>query len=1139
MTVEELEIIIRTNNKDTKQKIAEVKKQLDSLKQSADKGDNSVNKLSKGISLIKTGAAVAGLKALSYEIKKLTNAYAVKQAAQLGLESILESQNKNVEKAKAFLTEYTKDGLIPLTNAYAAYKQLASAGYDDEQTQSILKNLKDSASFGRQNALTMGEAVQSATEGIKNQNSILVDNAGVTKNLSVMWEEYAKSIGKTVGNLTAEEQRIATVNGLMRETAYQTGNAAKYANTYAGAQAMLKTQTTLLSAAIGSVLAPAFQTVMPYITSAVEKLTAMAERAGQIAAILFNIDSKKSSTENLAAGAQKAASGMSTATKKAKELKRALLGIDELNILSKPTGEGSSSKTNSTTTSTATGADSIATVDPALNSKLDELKKKATEIREKFEAWKPTLKGVGAAGALAIGMGIIGKVKAAADKVPLLSKGFSVLKNSVKIATDAMKSGVNPIKAFSSGFKSLWSSAKNFMGSLSPFAKMGVSLVALTAQTVVTKNAVKDYALGNISLGETLGNIIPVTAAVGVAMYTMLGPWGLVAAAVAGVTAAIVGVNEAQEQLQQKAIDNAFYDGVGVKISDIASKFTSMKDAIVASNKPIIDNQAVIDATKKKIGETSAKIDTLIGGVNNGTISISEALPKITAAFDQLKADTKTILDTIYKNITYSLAGSIGDVLISMGVSMPEVLKIFGSIVDESKSKLETLYGQVDLIKEQLKTAKGDEKFSLNMRLLDLKQQINSLTGSDELSNLSVSLGMIKDGINFERPKAFQEAMSKIKTAADDAKDSIDTANGKLIEQAEILRKIANPEQIKVIEKYIEAIKLDTKNQKDKIDAQMQVTAEAIQKSFVSQYQKAVEKASPTIVEILKGAFTDNKNTYYWAGIYMKGRVLDGILSKDGVDLEAEFKNTFGDYGRYSLKGYTDGIKDATAVKEATDATSSFGKVVQNVFSAMMGIESPSTVFEKYGINTVVGYANGITGNSSALKAISTLATNIFTTFKNHLSNDKFRSIGDNAAQGITDGLRGIRFPQIKVPHFSIQYDTRATDSAAWQTLGIQGQPKVDVNWYGKGGIFGRKSVIGVGENGDEAVLPLENNTYWMDVLADKIDEKIPRGSSGSDGGDWTIILQRADGSEESRYSITAAQRKNQRDGKTIIPVGV
>ncbi len=43
---------------------------------------------------------------------------------------------------------------------------------------------------------------------------------------------------------------------------------------------------------------------------------------------------------------------------------------------------------------------------------------------------------------------------------------------------------------------------------------------------------------------------------------------------------------------------------------------------------------------------------------------------------------------------------------------------------------------------------------------------------------------------------------------------------------------------------------------------------------------------------------------------------------------------------------------------------------------------------------------------------------------------------------------------------------------------------------------------------------------------------------AGGMGGNWTIIIQRADGTEEGRVDITAAERKNNRDGRTVIPVG-
>lgn len=254
MTVEELQVLITANTKDFNAKIDKANKRLGSLEQQATRTGAGVGKLFTGI---KTTAAVAVIREVVSEVKKLTDAYAENEAAQMGLSSILTAQGKDLNAAKAWLKSYTKDGLIPMMDAYTAYKRLAAAGYSDEQTQSILTNLKDSAAFNRQGSMTMGEAIKSAAEGIKNENSILVDNAGVTKNLSVIWDEYAASIGKTAATLTDAEKRIATTQGIMRETAFQTGDAAKYANTLAGAQAALKAQTKMLSSALGSMFAPA------------------------------------------------------------------------------------------------------------------------------------------------------------------------------------------------------------------------------------------------------------------------------------------------------------------------------------------------------------------------------------------------------------------------------------------------------------------------------------------------------------------------------------------------------------------------------------------------------------------------------------------------------------------------------------------------------------------------------------------------------------------------------------------------------------------------------------------------------------------------------------------------------------------
>lgn len=199
-----------------------------------------------------------------------------------GLESILNGQGRSYSQATKWIQDYVSDGLIPLQNAVTAYKNLAARGYDDTQIQQVLTALKDSSAYGRQASYSMGDAVQTATEGLKNENSILVDNAGVTKNVAKMWEDYAKSIGTTSAKLTQSQKIQAEVNGIMTETRFQTGDAAKVASTFSGQLSRLTFNFNELKVALGNILTSILQPVVAYLNTALEKITAYVKTAASL-----------------------------------------------------------------------------------------------------------------------------------------------------------------------------------------------------------------------------------------------------------------------------------------------------------------------------------------------------------------------------------------------------------------------------------------------------------------------------------------------------------------------------------------------------------------------------------------------------------------------------------------------------------------------------------------------------------------------------------------------------------------------------------------------------------------------------------------------------------------------------------------
>lgn len=182
------------------------------------------------------------------------------RSALIGLDSVASGRGIQSDKLQGALDQVT-DAFFDAAAASTAFKNLLARGYNLEQaTQSILR-LKDSAAFGRQASLGLAEAVVTATEGLKNENSILVDNAGVTKNVSVMWREYATSIGTTVDKLTQAQKIEAEYQGIMRETVHQQGDLAKLQDTLAGAQAATAMGAQKLAESYGSAMAPAVELV--------------------------------------------------------------------------------------------------------------------------------------------------------------------------------------------------------------------------------------------------------------------------------------------------------------------------------------------------------------------------------------------------------------------------------------------------------------------------------------------------------------------------------------------------------------------------------------------------------------------------------------------------------------------------------------------------------------------------------------------------------------------------------------------------------------------------------------------------------------------------------------------------------------
>lgn len=144
-------------------------------------------------------------------------------------------------------------------------------------------------------------------------------------------------------------------------------------------------------------------------------------------------------------------------------------------------------------------------------------------------------------------------------------------------------------------------------------------------------------------------------------------------------------------------------------------------------------------------------------------------------------------------------------------------------------------------------------------------------------------------------------------------------------------------------------------------------------------------------------------------------------------------------------------------------------------------IDNIKTNFETFKTNLINGWEALKQKATSIFNAIKEAITHPIQTAKNLIQT------AINKIKSIFGGLK-LQLPKFKLPHFKI-----SAGKAPWGIGGKGEKPSFDVDWYAQGGIFDSPRIVGIGEAGPEAVIPLD--TLWS-----KLD-RIANAAGGDVGG--------------------------------------
>lgn len=316
-----------------------------------EKYNNTVNKGASqtsrfGISLknIKTAAVMAGIRQLYGSISKMivaSNSY------QEDLNLFTVAMGQYAEEAQEYAESVSKVAEIDpgkwMRNQGVFNTLLSGFGSVADRSYLMSKNLTqlgyDISSFFN---ISVEESMQKLQSGISGELEPL-RRLGYDLSQAKL-EQTALTLGieKSVSAMTQAEKAELRYYAIMTQVTEAQGDMARTLESPANQLRVFKAQLEMTARSIGNIFIPILMKLLPIAIAIVNAIRKLADAIAKLFGFeLSDIDT--SGVKNLASGAEDTAAGLDDATSAAKELKKSVMGFDELNILNGNTASGSGS----------------------------------------------------------------------------------------------------------------------------------------------------------------------------------------------------------------------------------------------------------------------------------------------------------------------------------------------------------------------------------------------------------------------------------------------------------------------------------------------------------------------------------------------------------------------------------------------------------------------------------------------------------------------------------------------------------------------------------------------------------------------------------------------------------------------------
>lgn len=382
---------------------------------------------------------------------------------------------------------------------------------------------------------------------------------------------------------------------------------------------------------------------------------------------------------------------------------------------------------------------------------------------------------------------------------------------------------------------------------------------------------------------------------------------------------------------------------------------------------------------------------------------------------------------------------------------------------------------------------------------------------------VTAAVDKVKEVFN-NMKEAISNTIDKIKTVVSEKWNAIKDAVSNTVEN--IKTAVTNKwNAIKDgVSKTVDNIKTAVSNKWNDIKTSVSNTVDNI-KTTVSEKWNSIKTTVGNVVDNIKTAVSEKWNAIKTTVGTVTSNIKDTVSEKFN-----QVKETMGTVMQAAKDTISEKLNNIKAAYEEHG-----GGVKGIVAASMEAIKGYYSAGYTFIDNLTNGKLSAMVDTiKSNLESAKNTVSNILNAIK-----DKFSSIFESAKNIVSNAIEKIKgffnfkweLPKIKLPHFSI---------TGKFSLNPPQIPKFSVEWYKLGGVFdeptlfgyGDGKIGGLGEDGAEAIVPLERNTAWLDRLAEMLKDKLGGGNDGA----RDIILQ-VDGKTFGKISVDSINALTRQTG--------